>query len=185
MSATLPPAGLTPLPVLRRRPVPESEPYPAVRVLEVEPAAPSADTQATLSLQVGMGGVAMGGTGFRDLEPLPTPDAGLPEPGPWAAQFVRAAVEIGAGARSPAQLVRWCSPSVHAMLCRRAALAARLPRPASPVRPAVVRSVRVCRPRDGACEASAVVLDRGRVRAVAVRMESLDGRWQVTALLLG
>lgn len=175
-------------PTLRRRPVPVSEPLPAVRVLERR-------TDAQIAGQTVL---AIPPPGAPDrpapdvsevdeaFDPQPTRSADLPDPGPWAAQFVQAAVEVGAGLRPPAQLVRWASAEVHAKLCRRAALAARLPRPQAAGRPAaLVRSVRACRPRDGVCEASAVVLDRGRVRAVALRMEGLDGRWQVTELVLG
>ena len=52
-------------------------------------------------------------------------------------------------------------------------------------RQAVVRGVRVCLPADGVAEASAVVIDADRVRAVAVRLEGLDGRWRATALEVG
>ena len=48
-----------------------------------------------------------------------------------------------------------------------------------------VRAVLTCLPCNGVCEASAVVIDRGRVRALALRMEGLDGRWRVTALEIG
>jgi hypothetical protein len=34
-------------------------------------------------------------------------------------------------------------------------------------------------------EASAVVVARGRVQAVALRLEGQDGRWRMTALELG
>ena len=49
----------------------------------------------------------------------------------------------------------------------------------------LVRSVRIGEPRDGVVEACALVSDGGRLRAVAVRMEGLDGRWRVTALEIG
>jgi hypothetical protein len=49
----------------------------------------------------------------------------------------------------------------------------------------MVRSVRVCLPADGVAEASAVVVSRGRVLAVALRLEGLDGRWRMTALEVG
>jgi hypothetical protein len=49
----------------------------------------------------------------------------------------------------------------------------------------VVRSMRLCRPADGVVEASAVVVDRGRVRAVALRLEEFGGRWRVCALEIG
>ena len=50
---------------------------------------------------------------------------------------------------------------------------------------AVVRSVRLCEPADGVAEASAVVVDGGRVRALAFRLVGLDGRWRVEALQVG
>ena len=48
-----------------------------------------------------------------------------------------------------------------------------------------VRRVRVCEPADGIVEACAVVVSHGRVRALALRLEGLDGRWLVTALTIG
>ncbi len=54
-----------------------------------------------------------------------------------------------------------------------------------PRRPAIVRRVRVCEPADGIVEACAVVVSHGRVRALAIRLEGLDGRWLVTALTIG
>jgi Family of unknown function (DUF6459) len=48
-----------------------------------------------------------------------------------------------------------------------------------------VQSVHGCSPRDGVAEATVVVNDGARIRAVAVRLEGWDGRWRVTALQLG
>lgn len=104
---------------------------------------------------------------------------------------MQAALEVAAGRRAPSQLVRWTSEDVFATLSRRAALAARVERAeraggASARSVAVsVRSVRLCHPDTGVVEASAVVTDRGRVRAVALRVEVVDGRWRVTALEIG
>ena len=86
------------------------------------------------------------------------------------------------GVRPVAQLVRWTSLEVYAGLQRRCAPSGRRP---APGRRAVVRTVRVCLPADGVVEASAVVVARGRVQAVALRLEGLDGRWRMTALELG
>jgi hypothetical protein len=105
---------------------------------------------------------------------------------PWARQFIQAALEAAAGRRPVNQLVRWTSEEVFSLLSRRAALAARLGSTGSPPSGAcLVRSVRLCRPTASAVEASAVVLDRGRYRAVALRLEDADGRWRVTALEIG
>jgi hypothetical protein len=48
-----------------------------------------------------------------------------------------------------------------------------------------VRRVRVCAPREGVAECSAVVHDGTRVRALAIRLERQPDRWQVTALEIG
>jgi aerobic-type carbon monoxide dehydrogenase small subunit (CoxS/CutS family) len=48
-----------------------------------------------------------------------------------------------------------------------------------------VRSVRLCEPGDGVAEACAVVIDGARVRALAMRLVGLDGRWLVEALQVG
>ena len=52
-------------------------------------------------------------------------------------------------------------------------------------RPPVVRTLRTCHPADGVCEVSAVVWADGRVRALALRMTGVDGRWLITAWELG
>ena len=113
-----------------------------------------------------------------------TPVEALPDPQRWAAQFVQAAVEVAAGQRPAGQLVRWTTEGVHARIARRSQLAARQERAAGPSR-ARVHSVRVCHPADSIVEACAVVSHRNRIRAVALRLEGLDGRWRVTALEIG
>lgn len=64
-----------------------------------------------------------------------------------------------------------------------AAVATRRPRGLR--RPAVVRRVRVQEPADGVVEACAVIVHQDRVRAMALRLRGLDGRWIVTALQVG
>lgn len=111
----------------------------------------------------------------------------LPDPEPWAAQIAQAIVEVMSGLRPAAQVVRWTTPQVYAVVARRGALAAR--RRASGARGgsrrALVRSVRVCEPADGVAECSVVVSEGPRVRAMAVRLSGLDGRWRVEALQIG
>jgi hypothetical protein len=46
-------------------------------------------------------------------------------------------------------------------------------------------SVRICQPTDGVAEVSATVRSGARARAIAFRMEGVDGRWRVTALDIG
>ena len=88
-----------------------------------------------------------------------------------------------AGVRPAPQLLRWTTPEVYAVVARRAAVSARRGMP--PARRTVVRSLRICEPADGVAEASAVVVDGGRVRALAMRLVGLDGRWRVEALQVG
>jgi hypothetical protein len=172
--------------VLRRLPVPVSEPYPSSGHPRPRPDVPP--TQGALALA--FSATDCGEDGDRWARPQPTPSAGLPEPRATCAVLVQAVVEVLTGTRQPSQLVRWLSADVYTALQRRAGLTARMRQPApaptaEPFRRPVVSSVRLCHPADGVVEASAVVLDGGRVRAVAVRLEGLDGRWRATALEVG
>ncbi|WP_404384112.1 Rv3235 family protein [Knoellia locipacati] len=119
--------------------------------------------------------------------PQSTARADLPEPEAWAAQIAQAIVEVMSGLRPAAQVVRWTTPQVYAVVARRGALAAR--RRASGARAsatrALVRSVHVCEPADGVAECSVVVTEGARVRAMAVRLAGQDGRWRVEALQIG
>ena len=115
--------------------------------------------------------------------PQPTGRGDLPDPEHWAAHLAQAVVEVMSGARQAPQILRWTTPEVYAVVARRAAVSAR--RTNGPARRAVVRSVRVCEPADGVAEACAVVLDGPRVRALAMRLVGLDGRWRIEALQVG
>jgi len=121
----------------------------------------------------------------------PTRRGDLPDPEPWAGHIAQALVEVMAGTRPAPQVLRWTVPEVYAVVARRAAVSARRAVAAgrredgASGRRAVVRSVRVCEPADGVAEASAVVVDGGRVRALAFRLVGLDGRWRVEALQVG
>ena len=113
-----------------------------------------------------------------DFEPVETSRADLPAPGPWIATLVQAVVEVLAGERPVSQLTRWLAPSVYADVAQHVAgLAQGRPRTRR-----VVRSVHVCEPADGVAEAAAVVVAPLRSRAVAVRLEGVDGRWRCTRL---
>jgi len=113
----------------------------------------------------------------------PTRRDDLPDPRPWAGHIAQGLVEVMAGARPAPQVLRWTTPEVYAAVARRAAVSAR--RGAGSARRTVVRGVRVCEPADGVAEASAVVVDGGRVRALAFRLVGIDGRWRVEALQVG
>ena len=104
---------------------------------------------------------------------------------------VQAAMEVLAGIRPVHQLARRLDPRCLAALQHRASLIRReLARSASPSlarlhKNSVVRSVRVCEVAPGIYEASAVVVDDVRARAVAVRLERSKQIWRVTELVVG
>jgi hypothetical protein len=113
---------------------------------------------------------------------LPHADAPLPDPERWAAMIGQAVVEILAGRRPPTQVVRWLDSQVYERVRRSAdALKAKegVRRAGAPVR---VRRVRLGPPAEGRVEAVVVVDDAVRCRALALRLEALDGRWLCTAL---
>jgi hypothetical protein len=52
-----------------------------------------------------------------------------------------------------------------------------------PTRPAfTIGSTSVTQPRDGVIEAVVIVQGPARTRAVAMRLEGMDGRWRATSL---
>ncbi len=108
----------------------------------------------------------------------PTSSDALPDPHRWAARLAQAIAEVLHGHRPVQQLLRWTDDAVYAAITSR--LASR-PRTGSAVRP-LLRSIRVCSPTDGVAEASAVVQRGNRCRAMALRLEGLDGQWRCTAL---
>ncbi|MDQ1113031.1 hypothetical protein QE418_002479 [Microbacterium testaceum] len=105
----------------------------------------------------------------------------------FVGNMVRGILEVVAGVRDPEQLARWMSEEVYRALLTRTSLATRA-RSARRVQVYRVmheiRSVRLFSPRDGAIEATVVVSGRMRTRAVALRLESIERRWRITALSL-
>ncbi|MBA2553384.1 MAG: hypothetical protein H0V10_06775 [Geodermatophilaceae bacterium] len=108
----------------------------------------------------------------------------LPDPTPWARQFIQAALEALSGRRPVAQLQRWTTPAVLAGIqhARRAE-----PGISQPV--IVVKSIHVCEPADAVAEVCAVVsrpdADGPRFRAVAARLEGRSGQWRCVTLQVG
>lgn len=109
-----------------------------------------------------------------------TPRHELPDPRPRAAAAVRMLLEVMVGDRPSRQVAGWVSARVLDGLENRSPRQHRsLPR-----RP-ILRSLRICEPADGVAEVCAVVETGDRHRAVALRLDGLDGRWTVTALHVG
>ena len=112
----------------------------------------------------------------------PTPTSTLPDPKLWIARLSQATIEVLAGVRPLTQLSPWLDERVYSQLGVRLKAASR--RSSAPRLRARLRTVRICLPADGVVEASAVVQHGPRCRAMALRLEGLDGRWRCTDLTL-
>jgi hypothetical protein len=170
-----------PPPPLRRTPIPLREPAGARRLVDDVAATPLRVTQEALAFE----------SPEVDEEIVPPPPSPAAPVVPatdreWATRFVHAATEVSSGLRSASQLIRWTTPDIQQALQRRAALAGRA-RHAGVYRAGkpFVRSLRISVVRPGVYEVTAVVGEVNRFRAVALRMQDLDGRWRVTALEMG
>ena len=112
--------------------------------------------------------------------------------GAIARSIGQAAVEILAGTRPANQLSRWTEPEVVERFTQRAAML-KLVQEQCPDRRAVfevhraarIRRIRVCSPAPGCYEASLVVEESTRARAVALRLERIARQWRVTHLEAG
>jgi hypothetical protein len=136
------------------------------------------------------------GTLALDLDPHPgmphTPELRVVTGGDgrldaWAARFAQAVIEVVGGDRNPHQLLRVTSPRVHADLMRRSAALNKVTSPENRRRRlrAQVRSVHVFQPGPLSAEVSVHVRHGQRSRALAARVEQLEGRWVCTALEFG
>ncbi|HEY8717905.1 Rv3235 family protein [Pengzhenrongella sp.] len=116
---------------------------------------------------------------------LPVQHPPLPDPIPLCCAMVQAAVEALRGARPLAQLARWVSPEIYDQLAVRSELTQRVLGQRDTSHRAAIRRIRLCRLGDDAAEASVIVEDGPRVRAVAVRLEAHRGQWRATAMEIG
>ena len=152
--------------------------YYAQGTLALELPEPSGTRQALGPPQLGV----LHGGGSRRAGSWP---AGVPDAHDWAARFVQAIVEVIGGDRPLSQLVRWTSEAVYVEMSRRvkilgATTAASRGRASRPQ----VQSVHICQPRDEVAEVAAHIRHGVRSRAVAARLEVVQGRWLCTALQL-
>lgn len=116
-----------------------------------------------------------------------TPTTELSDPAPLLRNLARGVLEVLAGVREIEQLARWMTEDVFRIIVTRANLAARA-RSARGV-PAVrtqhtIISLRQMSPADGVVEAVVIVRGPARTRAVAIRLEGIDGRWRAASLAL-
>lgn len=119
----------------------------------------------------------------REFDRRPTPMWQLPDPKVATARIAQILIDVMVGQRPVSQLNSVTSAAVRADVLR--AVAA-LPPGAHGTRSRLqVVSVRVTTPGPTTVEASAVIRGTQRSRAMALRLEGLDGRWLCTALRVG
>ena len=167
---------------------------PVLPITDLSP--PAVDTRGAVSEALGLftqGTLAISFSGNHDgaaadpqdlryFGPQRTLSEDLPEPHAWVTSMAQALIEVMSGARPAPQVIRWTTPEVYSAVARRNAASGRRTRIA---RQPIVRRVRICAPVDGIVEACAVVVDNDRVRALAMRLIGVDGRWVVSALQVG
>lgn len=118
--------------------------------------------------------------GERDAEPAP-----LPPPHAWAARLAQALAEVLSGTRPAQQLVRWTSLDVYACLRRHVTHRLQNSAPGRGAPRVALRSVRLSEPLEGIAEVCAVLQIGPRARALALRIEAVNGRWRCTAFEMG
>lgn len=115
----------------------------------------------------------------RYFGPQHTPSTGLPPVQRSAQVFCTAVAEVLTGFRPGGQLREQCSPAVYTWV---EANTSPRPRTGGIGRRPQVSAVRVCETADGIAEVSAVVHRGPRSRAMAARLEGVDGDWRCVHL---
>jgi hypothetical protein len=116
------------------------------------------------------------------FDPRPTGRLELPEPTAFARRLLIAVIETATGRRSASQLSQHTTLAVQAGLARDAGRISRL---GTLSRPAAVHSIHLSEPADGVAEVVGIVRVGPRFRAIALRLEGLDGRWKCVRLQIG
>jgi len=110
-----------------------------------------------------------------DDVPEPTSAKNLPELHRWITSFAVSTVEVWAGRRQPAQLAQRCHRMIFNELLRKIGSVKSIGR---------IKSIHISEPLDGICEAVVIIDFSGRVQALSIRCEGVDGRWLCTSLKL-
>jgi hypothetical protein len=116
------------------------------------------------------------------FQPRPTGRQELPEPAAFARRLLIAVIETATGRRSANQLSQHTTLAVQAGLAKDAGRISRL---GTLSRPAAVHSIHLSEPADGVAEVVGIVRVGPRFRAIALRLEGLDGRWKCVRLQIG
>ncbi|WP_431279799.1 Rv3235 family protein [Leifsonia poae] len=109
----------------------------------------------------------------------------LVDPTPLLVNLARCVTEVIAGVRSLDQLARWVSDDVYLTLLRRVTIAARSRAitGGQARRPRItIGDPRVTHPAGGVVEAVVMVHQPARSRAVAIRLETVHGRWRASVI---
>jgi len=143
--------------------------------------APLAQPQGVLTLHLPQS------AGFPGRPNLRLVSGDEPELDGFATRFAQAVVEVIGGDRGVHQMIRWTTVEVYDDLQRRCSTLQRTT-PGDQRRRrlrAQVRSVHLSRPQDGVAEISIHVRHGQRSRAIAARIERIEGRWRCTVLEFG
>lgn len=105
----------------------------------------------------------------------------------FATRFAQALVEVVGGDRAVYQLMRWTTDAVYDDLYRRSNLLKQSPGRDPRLRRlrAQVRSVHLSCPLPDVAEISIHVRHGHRSRAIAARIERIEGRWRCSAIQFG
>ena len=110
-----------------------------------------------------------------DFAPEPTSALDLPDLNEWCGNFARNVLEVYAGRRAPAQLIKQFHHRIFCELIRKSGSEKEIGR---------IRKLHITEPLDGICEGTVTVRFADRLRALVFRFEGIDGRWLCTALQL-
>ena len=109
----------------------------------------------------------------------------LGDPGPVLTFLAQAVIETIAGIRDIEQCSRWLSDGVYQQLKQKSAASskARAQSQSRSMRPNLaIGKISQFSPRDGVIEGVVIVHNRGRARAVAIRLEGYNGRWRAKSI---
>jgi hypothetical protein len=107
------------------------------------------------------------------VAPVPTSSVDLPPLDAWVMRFASGVLEIWAGKRIPAQLIKWCHTKVYQELLTSIGYQKEVGR---------IRKIHLQEPLDGLCEATITVRFGERIRSMVLRFEGLDKKWLCTEM---
>ena len=107
------------------------------------------------------------------VAPILTSASELPRLENWVNRFAVGVLEIWAGKRSSAQLIKWCHTNVYQELLSSIGYQKEVGR---------IRKIYIQEPLDGLCESTVTVRFNERVRSMVLRFEGVDKKWLCTEL---